>query len=120
MDNIDEGMIKLTNYKDHPTNKAYKVFFFYKEEQSKYFKSILEEENIFFEYGEDENRKGKIFLFGVRKTDNLKVSELNYKTLGKFRDPFIKQKWAQYLVILLSFFIVLFAIISFYKNKQIF
>ena len=120
MDNIDEGMIKLTNHKDHPTNKAYKVFFFYKEEQSEYFKSILKKENIFFEYGEDKNRKGKIFLFGVRKTDNLKVSELNYKTLGKFRDPFIKQKWAQYLVILLSFFIVLFAIISFYKNKQIF
>ena len=30
MDNIDEGMIKLTNHNDHPTNKAYKVFFFYK------------------------------------------------------------------------------------------
>ncbi|MDC3133528.1 hypothetical protein OA958_01675 [Bacteroidota bacterium] len=120
MDNIDEGMIKLTNHNDHPTNKAYKVFFFYKKEESDYFKKNLEEENIFFEYGEDQNRKGEIFLFGVRKTDNLKVSELNYKTLGKFRDPFIKQKWAQYLVIFLSFFIVLFAIISFYKNKQIF
>ena len=56
MDNIDEGMIKLTNHNDHPTNKAYKVFFFYKEEQSNFFKKILEEENIFYEYGEDENR----------------------------------------------------------------
>ena len=117
MDNIDEGMIKLTNHNDHPTNKAYKVFFFYKEEQSNFFKKTLEEENIFYEYGEDENSRGKIFLFGVRKTDNLKVSKLNYITLGKFRDPFIKQKWAQYLVIFLSIFIVLFAIISFYKNK---
>ena len=89
---MDEGMIKLTNHKDHPTNKAYKVFFFYKEEQSEYFKSILEEENIFFEYGEDENRKGKIFLFGVRKTDNLKVSELNYKTLKKYNILKVTQK----------------------------
>ena len=117
MDNIDEGMIKLTNHKDHPTNKAYKIFFFYKKNQADYFKSKLEEEAIFFEYDEDVNKKGNIFLFGIRKTDNLKVSELNYITLGNFRDPFIKQKWAQYLVILLSLFILIFAIISFFKNQ---
>jgi hypothetical protein len=116
MDNIDEGMIKLTNHQDHPTNKAYRVFFFYKKEQADYFKNMLKEEDIFFEYDVDENKKGEIFLFGVRKTDNLKVSELNYQTLGKFRAPFIKQKWAQYLVILLSFFIIIFALISFFKN----
>ncbi|GIR60099.1 MAG: hypothetical protein CM15mP65_26800 [Crocinitomicaceae bacterium] len=27
MDDMDEGFLKLTNHKDHPTNKAYKVFF---------------------------------------------------------------------------------------------
>ena len=30
MDDMDEGLIKLANHKDHPTNKAYKVYFFTK------------------------------------------------------------------------------------------
>ena len=48
MDNMDEGVLKLTNHKDHPTNKAYKVFFFYKKEQSEYFKEMLDKNNIFY------------------------------------------------------------------------
>ena len=117
MDNIDEGMIKLTNHNDHPTNKAYKVFFSSIKKNNLIISRRFWKKKIFFLNMVKMKTKRKIFLFGVRKNDNLKVSELNYRTLGKFRDPFIKQKWAQYLVILLSFFIVLFAIISFYKNK---
>ena len=36
MDDMDEGFLKLTNHKDHPTNKAYKVFFFYDKEKAHY------------------------------------------------------------------------------------
>ena len=31
---MDEGLIKLANHKDHPINKAYKVYFFYKSFQN--------------------------------------------------------------------------------------
>ena len=41
MDHLDEGLIKLVNHKDHPTNKAYKVFFFYKKQEAEYFKTLL-------------------------------------------------------------------------------
>ena len=41
MDNLDEGLIKLVNHKDHPTNKAYKVFFFYKKHEAEHFKTLL-------------------------------------------------------------------------------
>ena len=47
MDNMDEGVLKLTNHKDHPTNKAYKIFFFHTKKQADYFKQILETKNIF-------------------------------------------------------------------------
>lgn len=117
MDNMDEGLIKLTNHKDHPTNKAYKVFFFYMEEQALYFKEGLEKKNIFYEFDLDENKDRKVFLFGVRKSDNAQVQELNYITLGKFRDPFIRQKWAQYSVIILAIIIILFSLLSYFKNQ---
>ena len=117
MDNLDEGLIKLVNHKDHPTNKAYKVFFFYKKHEAEHFKTLLLKENIHFEYADEPNKRGEIFLFGVRKTDNQKVLELNYQTIGEFRSRFIAKPWAQYAVIILSFLIVIFAVISFYKNK---
>ena len=50
MDNLDEGLIKLVNHKDHPTNKAYRVFFFYKKHEAEHFKKLLLKENIHFEY----------------------------------------------------------------------
>ena len=42
MDDMDEGFLKLTNHKDHPTNKAYKVFFFYQEDKALYFEKLLD------------------------------------------------------------------------------
>ena len=46
MDDMDEGFLKLTNHKDHPTNKAYKVFFFYQEDKALYFEKLLIEFNV--------------------------------------------------------------------------
>ena len=117
MDNMDEGLLKLTNHKDHPTNKAYKVFFFYKKEQSEYFKEMLDKNNIFYEFGIDENNQRKVFLFGIRKSDNAQVLEINYITFGKFRDTIIRQKWAQYTVILLGIIIIIFSVFSYFKNQ---
>ena len=117
MDDLDEGLIKLVNHKDHPTNKAYKVFFFYKKQEAEYFKTLLLKENIQFEYADEPNKRGEIFFFGIRKTDNQKVLNLNYQTIGKFRSPFISQSWAQYALIILSFLIVIFAVISFWNNN---
>ena len=113
----EEGFLKLTNHQEHPTNKAYKVFFFYKKIQADYFETQLIQNNIFFEKDEEETEKGEVFLFGIRKTDNREVLKINYETLGKHRTPFIAKKWIQYLIILLGFSIVCFAIFSYKKNS---
>ena len=87
LDDMNEGFLQVTNHKEHPTNKAYKVFFFYTKQESLYFKSLLVKNQIFFEQGNDQTKKGDIYLFGIRKTDLNKVSKINYETLGKFRKP---------------------------------
>lgn len=116
MTDLDEGFLKLTNHKDHPTNKAYKVFFFYKEIQAEFFENALKEKNIPFEKGEENTNNGAVFLYGIRKSDNREVTQLNYITLGKFRTPFITKKWVQYLIIIFGVLLVIFAVISYIKN----
>jgi len=117
MDDLDEGLIKLTNHKDHPTNKAYKVFFFYKKQQAEHFEKILVSKKIPFEKGEEDSAKGDVYMFGTRKTDNQEVLKINYETLGKYRSPFITNKWAQYIVLLLGIGLVVFSLISYFQNN---
>ncbi len=113
----EEGFLKLTNHKEHPTNTAYKVFFFYQKVQSDYFEKELKKRNIFFEKGTEITKNRTVYLFGTRKSDNREVYQLNYLTLGKFRTPFITKKWGQYLVILIGILIVAFSILSYLKNQ---
>lgn len=113
---MEEGFLKLTNHKEHPTNKAFKVFFFYKKIQAEYFENELKIRRITFEKGEETTNNGLVYLYGIRKTDNREVSQINYTTLGKFRTPFITKRWVQYLIIIIGILIVSFAIFSYSKN----
>ncbi|MFL2571344.1 MAG: hypothetical protein ACJ0QL_05665 [Parvicellaceae bacterium] len=117
LDDMNEGFLQVTNHKEHPTNKAYKVFFFYTKQESLYFKSLLEESQIFFEQGSDQTKKGDIFLFGIRKTDLNKVSKINYETLGKFRKPIFANKKLQFFILGLGLFILLITLISYIVSQ---
>ena len=117
MDDMDEGFLKLTNHNDHPTNKAYKVFFFYDKEKAHYFETSLKERNIHFERGEEESNRGLVYLFGVRKTDNQIVQKLNYEALGKFRSPIISSYWGRISIYAICLLIIIFAIISYMQNQ---
>ena len=66
MDDMDEGLIKLTNHKDHPTNKAYKVFFFYKRDQADHFEKILISKKIPFEKGERVSKRRSLFVWNKK------------------------------------------------------
>ena len=41
-----ENLFNLTNYRDHPEDKDYRVFFYYNLEQAQYFESQLKIEKI--------------------------------------------------------------------------
>ena len=97
--------------------KRKKFFFFYTKQESLYFKSLLEKNQIFFEQGNDQTKKGDIYLFGIRKTDLNKVSKINYETLGKFRKPIFANKKLQFFILGLGLFILLITLISYIVSQ---
>lgn len=118
MDDMNEGFLRITNHQDHPTNNAYKVFFFYIKEQADFFESLLKEKGIKYESGEDEKNGKPIYMFGVLQTDLNVVKELNYLALGKYRRPIFGSKLNQYFILVIGAAILLFALISFMMNKN--
>ena len=117
LDDMNEGFLQVTNHKEHPTNKAYKVFFFYSEDESSFFEKQLKTNEIKYECGKEETRKGTVYLFGIRKTDLTIVGKLNYTTLGKFRKPLFVNNKLKYLIVGLGIFILLIVLISYIMNQ---
>jgi hypothetical protein len=114
---LDEGMLRVTNYKDHPTNQFYKVFFFYKQEQADYFASLLKEKNLFFERDEDIKLGEPIYLFAIKKKDLATVYTLNNIAIGKFRGKFITNKFGRIALIIFGFAIIALAIIGYFISR---
>jgi hypothetical protein len=114
---LDEGMLRVTNYKDHPTNQFYKVFFFYKEEQANYFEELLKEKNIFFERDEDLKLGESIYLFAIKKKDLTVVYRLNNIVIGKFRGKFISNKYGRIALIIFGFAVIAVAIMGYFKSR---
>jgi len=113
LDDMNEGFLQVTNHKEHPTNKAYKD----SEEESSFFETQLKTNEIKYECGKEETRKGTVYLFGIRKTDLTTVGKLNYTTLGKFRKPLFVNNKLKYLIVGLGIFILLIVLISYLMNQ---
>lgn len=117
MDDMDEGLLKLTNHREHPTNKAYKVFYFRIKEQADFFENDLKSNDLYYETDIETTNRGELYLFGIRKSDLRIVQELNNIAIGKFRTPFIEKKINQYIVILIGLIIVVFTLLSYFNNN---
>ena len=113
---LDEGMLKVTNYQNHPTNELYKVFFFYKKEQADFFASLLDDKNIVYERDLGKKNDEPIHLFGIKKRDLSKVYKLNDIAIGKFRNKFISNKYTRIGVIVFGLFIIILALIGYIKT----
>ena len=99
------------NILDHPTNRNTIVYFYTENLHSQYFKSLLTENSISFEYQFDEEEKKH--YFGIKRTDDKKVKTLNYLVFAKFRKPFINNPVAKYLLVSLTLLFIILAIIGF-------
>jgi len=107
----DFHLIDLTNYKQHPTRSDIQVFFFRELERADYFEKLLKEKELFFEkYVEDEGNL-RVY-FGVKRSDMGSVKILNNLTIGKFREPFISNKFLRYFIIGLSALALSFVIVG--------
>lgn len=116
MDDMNEGILRVTNHQNHPTSKHHKVFFFYIEEQALYFESLLNEKNIWFERDAEDNKGKQMYLFAIKMTNIREVDRLNYLAIGKFRKPIFENKYVRYAVVILGFLIVLLGIIGYFLS----
>jgi len=107
LDNLDISL-GFTNYYRHPTRKNYMIIEYKVIEHADYFESLIKEKKFFYERDEDSK-----LLFAVRLGDFDAVNRLNFETRGKFRKPMIRDKGARWVIVIMGFVLVLFAILSF-------
>ncbi len=114
----EEGIFQLTNYKDHPTNNLYKVFFFSEKERADYFEALLQERGIEYETGEDTYRDTPLYLFGVHRSVFKEALNCNFLTIAKFRKPFFGTNiWARLLIVVFCIALLSIAVIGYYTSQ---
>lgn len=110
-----EVKLNITNYNPHPENPNYTVFHFYRQDLSGEFENLLVENNIPFEKAV-EQRERTIYLYGIKNSYYKQAVKLNFLTYGKFRDPFIPNRFFGIALILLVFILIVIAFIGFLKS----
>lgn len=101
----------FVNINDHPTNRNKMVFYFKDVKRAKYFENMLIEEKINYESQVDEEGDQTIY-YGVMRTDFERVKKLNYLTEAAFRKKFISDPVVRVIMITISLFILILAIIG--------
>lgn len=112
---MDEGLLKLTNYRDHPTQPEYKVFFFHDHQRADSFEGRLEEAGVFYQR-ENPSGNERHVLFAVKRSDFTKVDHLNNLTTAQHRQKFIPHKPSRMIVLLITLVILGLAIVGWVKS----
>ncbi len=107
-----EEQINFTNKRDHPTNPRIVVFRHAVKVQAEYFAELLVENSIDFEVQVDEEHPKKPMYFGVSRSHEKKVNQLNFVALGKDRPKFISSAPLRWITIVISMGILTLAIIG--------
>ena len=84
-----ENLLNLTNYRGHPENKDYLVFFFYNFEQGYFFQNLLHQNTLEHEMFIEEGEK-PIMLFGIRKRHFKEALELSNMSYAKFKNLLLR------------------------------
>jgi hypothetical protein len=75
----------------------------------------LKENNIVFEYQfDDEEEK---HYFGINKTNNKLAKKLNYLVFAKYRKPFIPSSTGKFLLIGITLFFIILAVIGYIRTS---
>ena len=108
--------MQFSNYNQHPTNSNYIVFTYSNREMSDYFKGLLTEKNIKFEYEEDLESNTIQYYIGVKKIDEKEAVRLNFLAFGKFRKPFIKSKIGKTALLIFFLSLLTVALVGYFKS----
>tara|TARA_R110002050_G_scaffold297339_2_gene458652 strand:- start:63919 stop:64263 length:345 start_codon:yes stop_codon:yes gene_type:complete len=109
--------LDFTNWREHPTDNRYNIFFFKSQEESDFFKNIMTTNKIWFESYSDLDEPTYRYYFAVNKINTSEVIHLNNRTIGEYRAPFISNIWVRYGLVIMMFTVMTLAIIGFIKNN---
>lgn len=102
------------NVLDHPTNRNKTVFFYTEEEHANYFKALLNEQNIPYEFQVDDE-DGK-FYFGISRSNVRLGKKLNFLVFARYRKPFINNVLGKYILLSITLIFIILAIIGYIKQ----
>ncbi len=108
----------LENFFEHPNDRGRYVVYYYQKERADYYKELLEQKQVWFEYGEEEDYQGNMRYYCiVKRTQFPEAKHLNYLCIGKFRKPFIPNKKLGIAVILIFVLFLTFSIVGYIKSN---
>lgn len=114
---MNEDWLDFTNYRDHPTQKGFHIYFFRKKMQAEYFEILLRANGIVYErYDELDNPDQPRFLFGIAKHYEQRVRPLNFDAIGKYREKFIPTAPLRWFVIAIGMGSLLLAIAGYFAT----
>lgn len=108
--------MQFSNYNQHPTNSNYVVFTYSNKEMSDYFRELLAEKNISFEYEEDLKSNTIQYYIGVKTADEKIAVRLNFLAFGKFRKPFIQSKIGKSILLIFFLSLLSIALVGYFKS----
>jgi hypothetical protein len=107
--------LDFTNWREHPSDNRYNVFFFKTLDESQYFENLLTQNKIWFEANIDEDEPTYKYYFAVNKLDTNAISTLNNLTIGQYRKPLIENAFLRYGLIIGMLIIMTLAVIGYLK-----
>ena len=105
--------MKLTNYYIHPNDNRYLVFEFAEKSYADHFENLLKNGDCWFERHQEDD----VVFFGVEKSKSKEVMNMNFRTYGHFRNPMITNGWYKYLLLIITFIFIIFALVGYYKSR---
>ncbi len=107
-----EGLLRVNNFKPHPSNPSYMVFFFKESAPANYFEMLLVENKVDYERANPEEGEN-MYLFAIKKSDFTLSRRLNNLTKGKYRNRFIANKTFGIAIVIITIAVLLFAFIGY-------
>lgn len=113
-----DNLFNLTNYREHPEEKDYQVFFFYNLDQAAFFETQLINEGISFETVKEEEAEKTVVLFGIHKRDFRRAQIQNDLSFAAFKKPFISNKFIRYSILFITIGLIIFALFGYFISEN--
>ncbi|MFT4753376.1 MAG: hypothetical protein ACI85Q_000917 [Salibacteraceae bacterium] len=106
----------FSNWRDHPTDNRYTVFFYKTKDESDFFQQLLIENKYWFEYNFDESTPNQSHYIAVNKNKERPIIKLNHLAVGAFRKPFIESNIIRYSLIVFMLTVLTIGVIGYLKS----